>query len=72
MNDNMNALVDAFPKELGEKMIGIHERLESLPIKDYKIYDIVSEAAQEYADGRKTEDQVVKEIDDKVNIFLNE
>ena len=63
---------DLIPKPLVNKMINYHGIVEYCPIKDYSTLDMADELAEDYIKGEKTADQVAKELDKKVSVYLNE
>lgn len=63
---------DLIPKPLVNKMIDYHSIVEYCPIKDYSTLDMADELAEDYIKGEKTVDQVAKELDEKVSVYLNE
>jgi ABC-type glycerol-3-phosphate transport system substrate-binding protein len=60
------------PKQLVNQAVQEQSITGSSLIKDYNIIDMAKELAVDYISGKKTVDQVAKELDDKANVFLNE
>ena len=73
-SEDIKALQSAgsIPGLLADSLIRQHSLLKGDMIKDYNIFDMAANISSEYIDGKKSVDQVIKEIDDKVNLFLNE
>lgn len=69
---NMTYVTNPLPEYLVSQMDRMLENIKEPAIYDKFIFDTVNECIKDYLDGKKTEDQVAKEIDNKVNIFLNE
>jgi ABC-type glycerol-3-phosphate transport system substrate-binding protein len=64
--------VNKIPKDILNFMDKNSEKLETPDIGENAILNILRDSAKSYIDGKKTLDQAVKEMDDKVSIFLNE
>jgi ABC-type glycerol-3-phosphate transport system substrate-binding protein len=62
----------SLPGLIVDQMTKTQSSVEPCLIKDYKILDLVDELAKDYVEGRKTLEQVTKDIDNKVSVFLNE
>ena len=69
---DMNYVTNPLTEYLISQMDGMLENIKEPMICDKFVFDAVNECIKDYLDGKKTEDQVAKQIDNKVNIFFNE
>jgi ABC-type glycerol-3-phosphate transport system substrate-binding protein len=58
--------------ELTEKMLDARGFFEPCLVREYNIRQMTNAVADEYREGTKTLEQAAKEMDDKVNVYLNE
>jgi ABC-type glycerol-3-phosphate transport system substrate-binding protein len=63
---------DPLPKRFITQLDGIISRVDRTQMREVEILKIVKEALPDYLNGKKTASQTAKEIDDKVNLYLNE
>ena len=73
-SDDLKGFVDSssITTGLAEQAIQMQRTIEFCPIRDFNFIEMIQEMTEDYMTGDKTADQVAKEIDDKVTVFLNE
>ncbi|MHB8063669.1 MAG: hypothetical protein ACYDG2_13725 [Ruminiclostridium sp.] len=59
-------------RKLADKQEMMIEKAETVEMIDIEIHNIVHEVLEDYLKGKKTAEQTVKIIDDKVSIYLKE
>jgi len=59
-------------EELANDSRSIASNIYKCVIPDWEVMEFIDQAAQKYFDGSYTEDQVIKELENKVMLYLNE
>lgn len=62
----------AIPESLALRLDTLNNSISSPANRDQAINKMINEGVQSYIEGKRTVEQAAKDIDDKVNLFLNE
>jgi multiple sugar transport system substrate-binding protein len=68
----LHASLNKLPKETLYFVDNNADKFENPEIDDTAINNIIDESIQSYIEGKKSLDEAIKQINDKVSIFLNE